>query len=100
MVLCYLAGEETTTRCGFSVSKRIGKAVARNRARRRMREAVRSMWDMIAPGWDLVWVARPNINEAAFPELQTACARLLRRAGLLNPTAPNADGAAHPPSEN
>lgn len=86
VVLCYLANEETFSRSGFSVSKRIGNAVARNRARRRMSEVVRSLWDMLAPGWDMVWVARPGINEAAFSELQTACARLLRRARLLRPT--------------
>lgn len=83
MVLSYMRNDCEMSRCGFTVSKRIGKAVERNRARRRMREAVRGLWDMIQPGWDLIWVARPGINEASFPELQDACARLLRRARLL-----------------
>lgn len=83
MVLSCLPNPESATRCGFTVSKRIGKAVARNRARRRMSEAMYLLWDMVAPGWDMVWVARPGINEAEFGELQSACARLLRRAHLL-----------------
>jgi len=83
MVLSYLRNDCEISRCGFTVSKRIGKSVERNRARRRMREAVRGLWDMIQPGWDLVWVARPGINEASFLELPDACARLLRRARLL-----------------
>jgi ribonuclease P protein component len=83
MVLSYLRNDGETSRCGFTVSKRIGKSVERNRARRRMREAVRGLWEMIQPGWDLIWVARPGINEASFSELQDACARLLRRARLL-----------------
>lgn len=48
-----------------------------------MNEAVRLMWDLVLPGWDLVWIARPGINNAEFIELQSACARLLRRARLL-----------------
>jgi len=91
LVLCYLPNGEAFSRCGFTVSRRIGGAVARNRARRRMSEAVRLIWDLVAPGWDLVWVARPGINEAEFSELQSACARLLRRARLLRAS----DGAAN-----
>ena len=83
MVLSCLRNDTDISRCGFTVSKRIGKAVERNRARRRMREAVRNLWDLIQPGWDLIWIARPGINEASFAELQDACARLLRRARLL-----------------
>lgn len=83
VILSYLRNDCEVSRCGFTVSKRIGNAVERNRARRRMRESVRGMLDVIQPGWDLIWVARPGINEASFPELQDACARLLRRARLL-----------------
>jgi ribonuclease P protein component len=83
LILCCLPNQEPVSRAGFTVSKRIGQAVARNRARRRMNEAVRLLWDRVAPGWDLVWIARPGINTAEFAELQSACARLLRRARLL-----------------
>jgi ribonuclease P protein component len=50
-----------------------------------MSEAVRLLWDLVAPGWDLIWIARPGILEAEFSELQSACARLLGRARLLKP---------------
>lgn len=83
MVLSYLRNERDISRCGFTVSKRIGNAVERNRARRRMRHVVRSLIDLVEPGWDLIWIARPGINDAEFLELQDACARLLRRARLL-----------------
>jgi ribonuclease P protein component len=98
LVLCCLANQEDFSRCGFTVSRRIGNAVERNRARRRISEAVRLLWDVVTPGWDLVWVARPGINRAEFPELQSACARLLRRARLLRTPGggPGAEGAVIP----
>ncbi len=87
MVLCCLPNQKSISRSGFTVSKRIGKAVTRNRARRRMSEAVYLLWDLITPGWDMVWIARPGINGAEFSELQIACVRLLRRAQVLAETA-------------
>ncbi|MEJ5199626.1 MAG: ribonuclease P protein component [Anaerolineae bacterium] len=83
LVLCLLPNELSFSRCGFAVSRRLGKAVERNRVRRRMREAVRLLWDLLAPGWDLVWVARPAIKSAEFGEIQAACIYLLRQAGAL-----------------
>lgn len=83
LILCALPNDEVVSRCGFTASRRIGKAVARNRARRRMRETVRQTWDLVEPGWDLVWIARPALINAEFVELQAACTRLLQRAGVL-----------------
>ena len=83
LVLCLLPNDLSFSRCGFTVSRRLGKAVARNRARRRMQEAVRLAWDLIEPGWDIVWVARPPLGTAEFPAIQDACIRLLRRARVL-----------------
>jgi ribonuclease P protein component len=83
VVLCVLPNGQPTSRCGFTASRRLGSAVQRNRARRRMNEAVRLVWDLISPGWDMVWIARLGVNESEFSELQDACVQLLRRAHLL-----------------
>lgn len=88
LVVCCLRNESELSRCGFTVSRRIGKAVVRNRARRRIAEAVRLVWHTVAPGWDLVWIARPGVDAAEFAEIQSACAYLLRRSHVLR----NADG--------
>lgn len=73
-----------TSRCGFVVAKRLGRAVARNRIRRRVREAVRLLYPQIAPGWDIVFIARsPALAEIAFPQLQALVQQLLQRAGIL-----------------
>lgn len=83
LVICLLANGQSFSRCGFTVSRRLGKAVERNRVRRRMSEALRLIWDLIEPGWDVVWVARPAIKSTDFPEIQEACIRLLKRARAL-----------------
>ncbi len=88
MVLCLQQNDQPVSRCGFVTSRRIGGAVERNRARRRLNEAVRLLWDLVEPGWDLIWIARPSVNEAEFLDLQDACARLLRRARLLKQVDP------------
>ena len=48
-------------RVGFTASKKIGNAVLRNRAKRRLRALVREVLPPLAnPGWDYVLVARPE----------------------------------------
>ncbi len=84
LVLCVLPNGLPYSRHGFSVSRRIGKAVQRNKIRRRLREALRLRMKEILPGWDLVWIARTPIQSAAYSEMDAACARLLRRASLLS----------------
>ncbi|MGB3977228.1 MAG: ribonuclease P protein component [bacterium] len=49
---------------GVTASRHIGNAVARNRAKRIMREAVRLVIEEVQPGFDLVLVARPSIQSA------------------------------------
>jgi ribonuclease P protein component len=70
------------TRCGFIVSGKLGKAVVRNRIRRRLREAVRFCCPHIAPGWDLVWIARRPILEADSHDVAAAVEKLLRQAHI------------------
>ena len=82
MVLCALPNNLELSRFGFAVSKRIGKAVVRNRVRRRMREAVRLRRASIAAGWDLVFIARSAIAQATYAQITRAVENLVRRAKL------------------
>lgn len=71
---------------GFTASRRIGKAVARNRARRRLREAARAVLPGPAqPGYNYVIVARPAALTCPFTrltdDLSTALARITRAGG-------------------
>lgn len=68
-------------RVGFTASKKIGNAVARNRAKRRMRALAREVLATQArPGWDYVLVARPEATVSrAFADLRTDLLQALTR---------------------
>lgn len=87
LVLRYLPNEHTHNRFGFITSKRLGNAVVRNRVRRRLREAVRSL--ETAPGWDVVLAARAAAAGADFHDLKSAIAQLFARAGILAEALPD-----------
>ena len=69
------------SRVGYSVGRRIGKAVVRNKAKRRLREAVRHT--PIQEGWDLVLIARRDASSADYHRLSRSVMSLIRRAGIL-----------------
>ena len=69
------------SRYGLSVSKRVGKAVVRNRVKRLLREILRTT--QVKPSWDIVFIARPAAGEADFFRLKNTVLDLLSRSGLL-----------------
>lgn len=77
-------GRRQRVRCGFIVSsKPFTKAVQRNRAKRRVREAVRLALPFIVPGHDLVFVIRsPDVLTMPFAQIRDDVENLLRRAEL------------------
>jgi ribonuclease P protein component len=81
LVLRTLPNSLEHNRYGFITSKRLGKAVVRNRVRRRLSEAVRVL--SLTPGWDAVISAKARAAEADFQALNSAATDLLRRAGIL-----------------
>ena len=72
-----------TNRVGITVSKKLGKAVVRNRVRRRIREAYRLNEEQFLPGWDIVIVARSRAVEVSFQKLTESLLSLSERTGIL-----------------
>jgi len=83
LVARFLRNERGETRFGLATGRRLGGAVVRNRVRRRLREALRSMAASIEPGWDVLIVARPDLVSSDYKAIVEALERLLGRAGIL-----------------
>jgi ribonuclease P protein component len=79
LVLYYLKNRNSDVfRVGFSVSKKVGKAVVRNRVKRLLREAFRLDKERITEPYDFVVIARPSAAELTFEQIRQNVQHLLR----------------------
>ncbi len=70
-------------RIGFSVSKKIGNSVVRNRVKRRMREAMTPLIPAMRKGYNYIFIARETVVDAPFSDICTAMRQLLLRAECM-----------------
>jgi ribonuclease P protein component len=76
--------DQAPARLGFTVTRKVGNAVVRNRTRRRLKEAVRLvLQNEPIFGVDLVLIGRNSTRGREFRELQADIKRALDRVGLI-----------------
>lgn len=75
--------EQAFARIGFTVTKKVGNAVIRNRTRRRLKEAARLLLrDRVLVGVDLVLIGRDTTRGRRFSDLMQDFERALIKAGV------------------
>jgi ribonuclease P protein component len=82
IVLKALPNALDVSRFGFVVSRHLGKAVVRNRVKRRLREIARQT--QVSPGWDIILIARVPAAGADYKGLEKSVSGLFSRAGIIN----------------
>ena len=75
-------GDIGLPRVGFSMSRRLGNSVVRNRCKRVLREAVRSQLPYMQVGYDYVFVGRQSLTKADFAQVERDVLRVLRKKSL------------------
>jgi len=77
--------DQPRVRVGVAAGKSVGTAVYRNRAKRLLREAMRTLIPNIASHADLILIARPALASASLTDARDALLHLLKRAKILSP---------------
>ncbi len=91
------SGEAAGVRVGFTVSRKVGGAVVRNRARRRLRHAAeRVMPDQAAGARDYVLIGRRTTIDRPFEDLVTDLETALARLGALRDRADTRERTTNP----
>jgi len=83
VVLFYLANKLDRNRYAFLASKKVGSSVARNRARRLMRESVRLTEEQIETGFDLLFIARATIAGTKQQEVERSMRAALKKGKMI-----------------
>ncbi|WP_124728590.1 ribonuclease P protein component [Staphylospora marina] len=76
-------------RIGVSVSRKVGKAVVRNRIRRLVKEVTRHWIPELKPGIDFVVIARTGAASMDYQQVKSSLRHVYRRAGIFRAAPPS-----------
>jgi ribonuclease P protein component len=82
VVMYIIANNSALNRVGFSVSKKVGNSVVRNKIKRRMKEVYRQLADNTKLGFDIVYTARAGSGSADYSMIEKNIISILKRAKL------------------
>ena len=83
LVMYILNNKSENSRIGISVSKKVGKAIIRNKVRRRIKEAYRlNIDEKIKNGHDIVFIARVDIKDADYSDIEKSMKHLIRKSDM------------------
>jgi ribonuclease P protein component len=83
VVLVVLVGAGEQKRIGVMAGRSVGNAVQRNRAKRMLREAVRTILPRLNLGWNVILIARNPVLNAKLSELEDCLIQLFSKANLI-----------------
>ena len=81
LVLYYYSNRTDKNRVGFSISKKIGNAVVRNKIKRRLREIIR-IKENLKKGYDIIIIARKPVIRLDYKGMERDIDKLFKRANL------------------
>ena len=84
LVVYIFKNKTKNNRVGITTSKKIGKAVTRNRARRVIRAAYRQNEELLKTGYDFVFVARAKTAEMKSDDLARIMKKLFEKGKVIN----------------
>lgn len=84
LILYKRKNNSENTRIGFSISKKVGNAVIRNKIKRRMKEICRLNLYRTKSGYDLIFIPKKNVVDISFKELESALIHILKISNMLD----------------